>query len=71
VGSFPTARGRLHSSRWFPEGKLTATMDQAVSKQARQAAEYLIGYLKTRTLPPRKVVLVKPELVTKATLQSG
>ena len=46
-------------------------MDQSVSQQARQAVEYLVGYLKNKTMPSQKVFLIKPELVTKATLPGG
>jgi inositol transport system substrate-binding protein len=53
------------------EGKLTATMDQSASKQARQAVEVLIGYILNRTQPPQKVILIKPELLTKTSLPGG
>jgi dienelactone hydrolase len=51
--------------QYMKAGKLSATIDQFPRKQVGQAVEYLVGYIKTKTKPP-KVVLIAPELVTKA-----
>ncbi len=50
---------------YIKEGKLSGTVDQLPSKQAAQALEYLVGYIKNGTKPPQPVVLIKPELITK------
>jgi len=57
--------------QYIKEGKLTATFDQLPSKQVVPALQYLVGYIKDKTVPPQKVILVKPELVTKRSLPSG
>ncbi len=46
-------------------GKLAATVDPMLAKQARQAVDYLVGYVKTKKMPPRQSMLVQPELVTR------
>ncbi len=46
-------------------GKLGATVDPMLAKQARQAVDYLVGYIKNRKTPPQQYMLIKPELVTK------
>ncbi len=52
-------------------GKLTATIDPMLAKQARQAIDALVGYIKNKTMPPQRYMLVKPELVTKAQQSGG
>jgi len=53
------------------EGKLSASCDPLFGKQVGRALEYLIGYIRDKKMPPQKVILVKPELVTKESLPSG
>jgi ribose transport system substrate-binding protein len=53
------------------EGTLTATFDQLPSRQVAPALRYLVGYIKDKTMPPQKVILIEPLLVTKASLPSG
>lgn len=53
------------------DGKLTATLDQSASQQARRAVEILIGYIENKTPPPQKVILIKPELLTRTALPGG
>jgi len=57
--------------QYVREGKLSATFDLLPSKQVVPALQYLVGYIKKKTLPPQKVILVKPELVTKESLPGG
>jgi ABC-type sugar transport system substrate-binding protein len=57
--------------QYIRDGKLTATFDQLPSKQVVPALEYLVGFIKDRTMPPQKVILIRPQLVTKASLPSG
>ncbi len=52
-------------------GKLGATVDGVPEKQARQAVRYLVDYIKNKAMPPQRVMLVKPELITKAQLPGG
>jgi ABC-type sugar transport system substrate-binding protein len=52
--------------QYMKEGKLNATFDQLPSKQAREALGYLVAYIRNKTMPPQKVILIIPELVTKA-----
>jgi ribose transport system substrate-binding protein len=47
-------------------GRLSATVDPMLAKQARQAVDYLVGYLKNKTKPPQRIMLIKPELVTRS-----
>ncbi len=46
-------------------GKLAATIDPMLAQQAKQAVDYLVGYIRSRKTPPRQYLLVKPELVTR------
>jgi ABC-type sugar transport system substrate-binding protein len=56
---------------YMKAGLLSATIDQFPGKQAGQALEYLVGYIKNKTKPPKQVILIKPELVTKAPVGAG
>lgn len=49
---------------YMKDGKLSATVDQFPVKQAGQALQYLVDYIKNGTKPPKQVVLINPELVT-------
>ena len=57
--------------RSIRSGQLSATVDQVPSRQAQKAIEYLVGYIKNKTMPPQKVVLIEPELITKDSVPSG
>jgi ribose transport system substrate-binding protein len=52
------------------QGKLTASIDVFLTKQVDIAVDQLVAFIKDGTVPPQKIVLVKPEVVTKATLAS-
>lgn len=52
--------------QYMKEGKLNATIDQFPGKQAGQALQYLTDYIKNKTKPPKAVVYINPEPVTKA-----
>jgi ribose transport system substrate-binding protein len=62
VGCDATAR----AFKYMKDGKLNATIDQFPRKQAGQALEYLVGYIKNKTKPPKQVIYTDSELVTKA-----
>jgi len=47
-------------------GKLSATFDTKGTEMVRQAMEALVANIKDGTKPPQHVVLLKPELITKA-----
>jgi ribose transport system substrate-binding protein len=51
---------------YIKEGKLGATVDQFPGKQASQALNYLVDYIKTKKKPPQPVIYIQPEAVTKA-----
>jgi ribose transport system substrate-binding protein len=57
--------------QYIKDGKLSATIDQFPDKQGAQALEYLVGYIKNKTKPPKQVILIKPELVTQAPVGAG
>jgi ribose transport system substrate-binding protein len=57
--------------QYMKTGLLSATIDPSPGKQAGQAVEYLVGYIKNKTKPPQQVILIKPELVTKAPVPAG
>ncbi len=52
--------------RYMADGKLRATVGQSPGQQTRLALEALVAYIKNQTKPPQPLVLIKPELVTKA-----
>jgi ribose transport system substrate-binding protein len=52
--------------KYLKAGKLSATIDQFPGKQAVQALQCLVDYIKNGTMPPQQVVLITPELITKA-----
>jgi ribose transport system substrate-binding protein len=52
--------------QYMKDGKLSATIDQFPGKQAGQALQYLVDYLKTKKKPAKQVVYINPEPVTKA-----
>ncbi len=54
--------------QYLRDGRLTATFDQLPSEQVGPAMQYLVGYINGKAMPPQKVILVKPRLVTKASL---
>jgi ribose transport system substrate-binding protein len=45
-------------------GSLGATIDQFPGRQASQALVYLVGFIKDKTPPPQKVVVITPQIVT-------
>jgi ribose transport system substrate-binding protein len=51
---------------YIKAGKLGATVDQFPGKQASQALNYLVDYIKTKKKPPQQVVYIQPEAVTSA-----
>ena len=65
VGASPDAL------RYLRDGRLTATFDLLPGKQVEPALQYLVACIKGKTHPPRKVIFIKPRLVTKATLPPG
>ncbi len=52
--------------QYMKEGKLSGTIDQFPGKQAGQALQYLVDYVKTKKKPAKQVVYINPEPVTKA-----
>jgi ribose transport system substrate-binding protein len=52
--------------QYMKDGKLNGTIDQFPGKQAGQALQYLVSYIKTKAKPPKAVVYINPEPVTKA-----
>jgi len=52
--------------QYMKEGKLNATIDQFPGKQAGEALQYLVAYVKNKTKPPKPVIYINPEPVTKA-----
>jgi ribose transport system substrate-binding protein len=52
--------------QYMKDGKLSATIDQFPGKQAGQALQYLVDYIKTKKKPAKQVVYINPEPVTKA-----
>jgi len=53
------------------DGKLSATFDMVGRRQGEQAIQILVDYIRNKTHPPQKVILLKAELVTKETLPGG
>ena len=51
---------------YMKEGKLNATIDQFPGKQAGEALQYLVDYVKSKKKPAKQVVYINPEPVTKA-----
>ena len=45
--------------------KISATIDPLNRELGAQALEYLVNYIKNKTMPPKKVILITPRLVTK------
>jgi len=52
--------------KYMKAGKLSATIDPSGVKQAVQALQYLVDHIKNGTMPPQQVILITPELVTRA-----
>ncbi len=52
--------------QYMKEGKLNATIDQFPGKQAGQALQILVDYIKTKKKPAKQVIYINPEPVTKA-----
>ena len=50
---------------YIRQGKLGATVDQFPGKQAAQALNYLVDYIKNKTTPPQPVIYIQPETITK------
>ena len=51
---------------YIKQGKLGATVDQFPGKQAAQALQALVDYIKNKTMPAQKVVYLSPDTVTSA-----
>ncbi len=51
---------------YIRQGKLGATVDQFPGKQASMALNYLVDYIKNKTMPPQKVIYIQPQAVTSA-----
>jgi ribose transport system substrate-binding protein len=51
---------------YIKQGKLGATVDQFPGKQASQALNYLVDYIKNKTMPPKPVIYIQPETITSA-----
>lgn len=51
---------------YMKQGKLNATIDQFPGKQAGQALQILVDYVKTKKKPAKSVIYINPEPVTKA-----
>jgi len=51
--------------QYIKDGKLSGTVGQSPAEQAARAVQYLVGYIRNKAIPPQKVVLITPELVTK------
>ena len=56
---------------YLKQGDITAAIDQLPGEQVTQAIQILVDYIKNKTQPPQKIILLKPKLVTKATLPAG
>ena len=54
---------------YIKQGKLGATIDQFPGKQAAQALNYLVDYIKTKKMPPQNVVYIQPQAITAADLK--
>jgi ribose transport system substrate-binding protein len=52
--------------QYMKEGKLSATIDQFPGKQAGQALQILVDYIKAKKKPAKQVIYINPEPVTKA-----
>jgi len=52
--------------QYMKQGKLGATIDQFPGKQAGEALQYLVAYIKTKAKPPKPVIYINPEVITKA-----
>jgi ABC-type sugar transport system substrate-binding protein len=50
---------------YIRQGKLGATVDQFPGKQAAQALNYLVDYIKNKTMPPKPAIFLQPDTVTK------
>ena len=50
---------------YIKQGKLGATVDQFPGKQAAQALGYLVDYIKNKAMPPKPVIYIQPETITK------
>jgi len=51
---------------YIKKGQLGATVDQFPGKQASQALQYLVDYIKNKTKPSQKVIYLSPNTVTTA-----
>jgi len=51
---------------YLRKGQLGATIDQFPGKQSAQALQYLLDYIKTKKLPPQKVIYLSPQADTSA-----
>jgi ribose transport system substrate-binding protein len=51
---------------YIKQGKLGATIDQFPGKQASQALQFLVDYIKNKTQPSEKVIYLAPNAVTSA-----
>jgi ribose transport system substrate-binding protein len=51
---------------YIKQGKLGTTIYQFPGKQASQALNYLVDYIKNKMIPPQKVVYIAPQAVTTA-----
>jgi ribose transport system substrate-binding protein len=51
---------------YIKQGKLGATIDQFPGKQAAQALNYLVDYIKNKKKPAQQVIYIQPEAVTTA-----
>jgi ribose transport system substrate-binding protein len=63
--------GSPEGLQYLKDGKLTATFDVSPGEQAATALRYLVAFIKDKTMPPQRVVLIKPQLLTKASLPAG
>lgn len=52
-------------------GNLSATVDPGFANQTGQALKILVDYIRDKTTPPDRVILLKSKLITKATLPNG
>ena len=52
--------------QYMKEGKLSATIDQFPGKQAGQALQILVDYIKAKKKPAKQVIYINPDPVTKA-----
>ena len=49
-------------------GDLAVAVDQLPGEQVAEAMKILVDYVRNQALPPQKVILLKPKLVTKDSL---